>query len=173
MPSPRSIPAGTSIPPEMLALMVKGVSVIVSASGLDLRPSLMRAMGSAVAPDANAITVYLSRSQSVQLLQDIASTGRLAVVFSQPHSHRSLQLKGTVVQIRAADASDQPTLDRYLASMEQELGLIGYPPAFARAMFACALDDLVAVRFTPVQAFDQTPGPHAGQAVVPAAAGTP
>lgn len=167
MPSPRAIPATASIPPEMLALMVKGVSVIVSSCARDLRPSLMRAMGSSVALGGDAITVYLSRSQSVQLLRDIHGTGRLAVVFSQPHSHRSLQLKGTGAQIRAASATDQPALDRYLASMEQELGLIGYPPAFARAMFSSTLDDLVAVSFTPAQAFDQTPGPHAGQAVGP------
>ena len=31
-----------------------------------------------------------------------------------------------------------------------------------RAMLAHRLDDLVAVSFTPAQAFDQTPGPQAG-----------
>ena len=165
MASPRTRPEPASIPPQMLALMVKGVSVIVSAAGLDLHPSLMRAMGSAVAPDGSCITVYLSRSQSVQLLQDISSTRRLAVVFSQPHSHRSVQLKGTLLEIRPADLSDQQALEHYLASMVQELSLIGYGPEFARAMFGCAIDDLVAVRFTPLQAFDQTPGPHAGTAL--------
>ncbi len=149
----------------MLALMVKGVSVIVSAGGLDLRPSLMRAMGSTVAPDGSAVTVYLSRSQSVQLLSDINSTHRLAVVFTQPHSHRALQLKGTLVAIRAATPSDQDALERYKASMVHELGLIGYGAAFSKAMFCCDMDDLVAVSFTPLQAFDQTPGPHAGSAL--------
>ncbi len=158
-------PTRASIPPQMLALMVKGVSVIVSAAGLDLRPSLMRAMGSAVEPDGSCITVYLSRSQSVQLLQDISSTARMALVFTQPHSHRALQLKGTLRSIRAAEPADRSVLERYWASMEQELGLIGYSAQFAHAMFSCDLDDLVAVRFTPLQAFDQTPGPHAGTAL--------
>ena len=172
MPSPRTPPTVASIPPQMLALMVKGVSVIVSAGGLDLHPSLMRAMGSAVAPDGSCITVYLSRSQSVQLLQDIASTRRLAVVFTQPHSHRALQLKGTLREIRAAGVSDQLALEHYLASMVQELALIGYGAGYTRAMFRCAIDDLVAVSFTPQQAFDQTPGPHAGTALA-GARGTP
>ena len=165
MASPRTRPEPASIPPQMLALMVKGVSVIVSAAGLDLHPSLMRAMGSAVAPDGSCITVYLSRSQSVQLLQDISSTRRLAVVFTQPHSHRALQLKGTLLEIRPAEPSDLQALDHYRASMVQELSLIGYGPEYAHAMFRCAIEDLAAVRFTPLQAFDQTPGPHAGTAL--------
>ena len=65
----------------------------------------------------------------------------------------------------AVARADQQALEHYLASMVQELSLIGYGPGFARAMFGCAIDDLVAVRFTPLQAFDQTPGPHAGTAL--------
>lgn len=143
-------------------MMIKGVSVIVGACGLDLRPNLMRAMGSAVDDHGHAVTVYLSRSQSRQLLQDIASTGRLAVVFTQPHSHRAVQVKATGARIRAADASDIPALARYLTSMEEELALIGFDAAFTRAMYSHQIDDIVAVGFEPQQAFDQTPGPKAG-----------
>ena len=39
------------------------------------------------------VTVYLRRSQSEQLLQDIAHTGEIAVVFSVPSTHQTLQLK--------------------------------------------------------------------------------
>lgn len=152
-----------AIAPDLLALMVKGVSVIVSACGLDLRPSLMRAMGSAVDAASLSVTVYLSRSQSRQLLHDIASTGRLAVVFTQPHSHRAVQVKASGgARIRSADASDLPALARYRASMEEELALIGFAPIFTRTMFSQPLEDLVAVSFEPQQAFDQTPGPKAG-----------
>jgi hypothetical protein len=152
-----------AIAPDLLAMMVKGVSVIVSACGLDLRPSLMRAMGSSVDPDGATVTVYLSRSQSRQLLHDIASTGRLAVVFTQPHSHRAVQVKASGgARIRSADASDAPVLARYLASMEEELALIGYGTAFTRTVFSQPLEDMVAVSFEPQQAFDQTPGPKAG-----------
>jgi len=163
MKSASSCTPVAAIAPDLLAMMVKGVSVIVSACGLDLRPSLMRATGSAVDTDNLTVTVYLSRSQSRQLLHDIASTGRLAVVFSQPHSHRAVQVKaGAGARIRCADASDMPALARYRTSMEEELALIGFAPAFTRTMFSQPLDDLVAVSFEPQQAFDQTPGPKAG-----------
>tara|TARA_R110001599_G_scaffold309251_2_gene516209 strand:- start:334 stop:855 length:522 start_codon:yes stop_codon:yes gene_type:complete len=151
-----------AIAPDLLALMVKGVSVIVGACGLDLRPSLMRAMGSAVDADGHTVTVYLSRSQSRELLQDIASTGRLAVVFTQPHSHRAVQLKAGHARIRSADVSDAPALARYVASMEEELALIGFGTDFTRTLFSQPLEDMVAVSFEPEEAFDQTPGPKAG-----------
>lgn len=162
MQAPSRSPQATRIPPDLLALMVKGVSVIVGTCALDLRSGVMRAMGSSVTADGGAVTVYLSRSQSGQLLRDIASTGRLSVLFTQPKSHRSVQVKGEGARIRDADASDQPALELYMASMEQELALIGYGSAFARAAYSYRLDDLAAVTFTPSLAFDQTPGPRAG-----------
>lgn len=148
---------------DVLAMMVRGVSVNVASRDAALRPSLMRAVGSDVAPDGSRITVYLARSQSGQLLQDIASTGRLAVVFSQPSTHRSVQLKASAATLRPAVEADVPVLARYLASMESEVARVGFPPPLTRAMLAYRLDDLVAVTFTPDEAFDQTPGPRAGK----------
>ncbi|MFC5520700.1 hypothetical protein [Polaromonas jejuensis] len=160
------------LPPDLIAMMDKGVSVIVSACSLEMRPSIMRAMGSAIAPDGRSITVYVSRQQSRQLIQDIASTGRIAVVFSEPDSHRTVQVKAGGARIRCAEASDEPALERYLASMEKEIERVGYAPAFTRAMLAGRLDDLVAISFEPAQAFDQTPGPKAG-APLPHGPGSP
>lgn len=150
---------------DVLAMMVRGVSVNVASRDAALRPSLMRAVGSDVAPDGSRITVYLARSQSGQLLQDIASTGHLAVVFSEPATHRSVQLKAGAATLRPATESDRPVLARYLASMEHEVARVGFPPPLTRAMLACRLDDVVAVTFKPEEAYDQTPGPRAGSSL--------
>ncbi|KQT14111.1 hypothetical protein [Ramlibacter sp. Leaf400] len=150
------------LPADLLAMMSRGVSVIVGSRDEALRPSLMRAVGSEVATDGASITVFLARSQSRQLLQDIASTGHVAAVFSEPSSHRTVQLKARQASIRAATEADRPALDSYLASMEHEIERVGYTRVMARAMLAHRLEDLVAVTFTPEQAFDQTPGPRAG-----------
>ena len=153
---------GVRLPAELLAMMTRGVSVIVGSRDEMLRPSIMRAVGSEVAPDGASITVFLARSQSRQLLQDIASTGHVAAVFSEPSSHRTVQLKARQATIRPATEADRPALDSYLASMEHEIQHVGYTLAMARAMLAHRLEDVVAVGFTPEQAFDQTPGPRAG-----------
>jgi hypothetical protein len=154
--------AGVRIPAELLAMMVRGVSVIAASHDAQLRPSLMRAVGSAVAADGSDITIYLVREQSRQLLQDVAAGGRLAVVFSEPSTHRSVQLKAARAQLRDATPQDAAVLARYLASMEHEIECVGHSAPFARAMLAHRLEQVVAVRFVPEQAFEQTPGPRAG-----------
>lgn len=160
LPSPTSL-----LSPEHIAMVDKGVSAIVSACDGHLRPSIMRAMGSSITPDGGSVTVFLARRQSRQLLLDLAATGRIAVVFSEPLSHQTVQVKASQARIRPAQASDEPLLRRYLAAMEYELARVGFDARFVRAMFAWELDDLVAISFEPEVAFDQTPGPRAGAAL--------
>ena len=150
------------LPAEQLAFMKRGVSVIVGSRDAQLRPSIMRAVGSSVAGDGSEITVFLARPQARQLLQDIAATGWIAVVFSEPSTHRSLQLKATRSTQRDATPADAVLLERYLASLERELGCVGIPAPVGRAMLAHRIEDLVAVSFTPESAFERTPGPRAG-----------
>ena len=154
-----------ALPADLVAIMARGVSVIVGSRDAKLHPSIMRAVGSRVEANGQDITVYLSRSSSRQLLQDIAATGQLAVVFSEPSTHRTVQLKAARAEIRQAVDVDAPVLAAYLKSMEHEIQQVGFAPPLTRAMLAHRLDDVVAVRFTPEQAFDQTPGPRAGAAL--------
>ena len=154
-----------TLPADLVAIMARGVSVIVGSRDAKLRPSIMRAVGSRVEANGQDVTVYLSRSSSRQLLQDIAATGQLAVVFSEPSTHRTVQLKASRAEIRQAVDADAPVLAAYLKSMEHEIQQVGFAPPLTRAMLAHRLDDVVAVRFTPEQAFDQTPGPRAGAAL--------
>jgi len=151
--------------PEHIAMIDKGVSTIVASRDAAMRPSVMRAVGAHIKADGSRITVFISRGQSRQLLQDIASTGRVAVVFSQPLSHRTVQVKATEADLRPAEEADLPVLRRYLASMEEEVAAVGFEARFVRAMLAFRLDELVAISFTPTEAFDQTPGPKAGTAL--------
>ena len=155
--------------PDHVAMVESGVSTIVSSCDVNRRPSIMRALASGIAPGGELITVYLSRRQSRQLLLDVTATGRIAVVFSEPFSHRTLQVKASNAQIRAAQAADEPLLKRYLLAMEQEVARVGFEARFTRAMLALDLDDVVAISLTPEEAFDQTPGPKAGTALTAAA----
>ncbi|MEA3393740.1 MAG: pyridoxamine 5'-phosphate oxidase family protein [Pseudomonadota bacterium] len=154
--------------PEFIALITSGVSTIVASHDASGRPSLMRAVGAATTPDGTRITVYLNRPACPQLLADLQATGQIAVVFSEPFSHRAVQVKACRVELRAAGPEDAPVLARYLAGMEHELGRIGFGPDYTRTMLAYQLGDVAAVSFSPEQAFDQTPGPKAGASLPPA-----
>jgi len=145
-----------------IALVEQGVSAIVASRDAALRPSVMRAVGARISPDGQHVTVYLRPSQSHQLLADIAATGHVAVVFSDPPSHRTLQVKATAATLRPAGPQDDAGLRRYLAAMQRAVGQVGYGPDYVAAMLAAPPHDVVAVEFKPESAFDQTPGPHAG-----------
>jgi len=153
--------------PEHIALISSGVSTIVASHDASGRPSLMRAVGATTTPDGNHITVYLNRPACPQLLADLQATGQIAVVFSEPFSHRAVQVKACRVELRAAGPDDAPVLARYLAGMEHELGRIGFGPNYTRIMLGHQLNDVVAVSFRPELAFDQTPGPKAGACLPP------
>jgi len=148
--------------PTHIALIAQGVSAIVSSRSADLRPSIMRAMGTQISPDGQRITIFLRPSQSAQLLADIDAGGPIAVVFSDPPTNRTLQLKAGGAHMHPATASDRAILRRYLVSMQHLVGQVGYGPDYVAAMLSTPPDDLVALEFTPEAAFDQTPGRHAG-----------
>ncbi|MCJ0764809.1 hypothetical protein [Variovorax terrae] len=157
--------AASLLTPEFIALISQGVTTIVCSRDQANRPSVMRAVGSTITPEGRTITVYLTRRSSRQLVQDIAATGSAAVVFSVPFTHRTVQVKTERARIREASPDDEPLLARYLQAMEQEVLRVGYPPSLTRAMLSHRIEDVVAVSFEPLQAFDQTPGPRAGAAL--------
>ena len=154
--------SGPRLPAEIRAFIAKGVSTIVASRDAQLRPSIMRAVGSSVSADGSEVTVFLSRPQSRQLLQDIAAGGPVAAVFSQPTTHRTVQLKGTNARLRNATQDDEPLLAGYLDAFTHELTSVGYRAELPRAMLSHRLEEVVALTFQPEQAFDQTPGPKAG-----------
>ena len=99
--------------PSHIALIAQGVSAIVASRNADLLPSIMRAIGTQISPDGQLITVFLRASQSAQLLADIATCGPIAVVFSDPASNRTVQVKSGSARIRPATPGDQAVLRRY------------------------------------------------------------
>jgi hypothetical protein len=155
----------SAIPADLVEMMVRGVSVNVASRDAQHRPAVMRAIGSQVSADRRSITVFLSRRQAAQLVLDVSANGHIAAVFSEPSSHRTVQVKATRAAVRNAAAADEPVLARYLASMESEIAKVGHPPSVTRAMLAHRIEDVVAVTFEPELAFDQTPGPKAGSAL--------
>ena len=161
----------TSTPPavieaDYIAFMQGGVSICASACSPEREPSVARAVGCRVAPDRTRVSILLSASQSADLLANVRATGAIAVVFSEPPTHRTVQLKGSDAVVEAAAALDGETAGIYRARFAGVLSQLGYARELIYALLACADDDLVAVSFTPNAAFSQTPGPNAGQALL-------
>lgn len=143
-------------------------SIIVATRNAANVPELVRAQGCRVSRDRGRVQLFVQATQAQALFDDIRRNGRIAVVFTCPSTHRSLQLKGddaTVARARPVDAARVAT---YRDAMVVELGRIGISEAMARALLAGDDATLGVVAFTPAAAFVQTPGPDAGRPLEPA-----
>ena len=128
-------------------------------------PNIARATGCRVSPDLRTATVLFGATPSAGLLEDVRRSGMVAVVFSRPVDHRTLQIKATDARIVPLESGDVELATRYVDAFVAHLESLGYSATLIRAFLVCAPDDLVALRFTPSSVFSQTPGPEAGKAL--------
>ncbi len=140
-----------------------GVSVVVATRDAALVPHVVRGCGCRVSRDRRRITVLVEPARVGTVLEDVAANGLVAVVFSQPSTHRTIQIKGTDARLMRVTAADRAVSARHLEAWIAELTRIGYRQDFARVVRGHAGRGLAAITFTPTSAFQQTPGPGAGE----------
>jgi hypothetical protein len=144
------------------AFVTGGVSIIAASRGADNRPAIARAAGCRVSRDGRRITLFVSAARGSALLEAVRSTGVIAAVFSQPSTHRTIQLKGSDGAVATLEPGDAELVARYADAFAAELSGLGYSEV-GRAVVWAPLEELLAVAYTPTSAFDQTPGPRAGR----------
>lgn len=159
-----AVPAAARIDDELAGFIQGAASIIMATRNAEHRPALVRAQGCRVDPDGGRLVVLVAAGQAAELLDDIRDNHRVAVVFTRPSTHRSVQVKGEDARVVAASAQDLALAAGYRDAMVAELALIGVPEARVRALLA-AVGDMVAIEFSPSSAFVQTPGPDAGRAL--------
>lgn len=160
----RHAPPVQSLPLDLehAAFIQGGVSVVVSARNDALVADVVRACGCRVSRDRRRVTVLVEHVRSGSVLEDVGANGRVAVVFSQPSTHRTLQLKGVDATVTRGTAADLRISRRHLAAWVADMQRLGYDADFARAVRGEGTD-LAAINFSVAAAFEQTPGPAAGR----------
>jgi hypothetical protein len=155
------VPDPLVIEPAVARFLDGPVSVVLAACGDGLVVDLAQAFGGRV--DGDRVSVLVARSQAEDVLGLVTQTGAVAVTFSRPSSHRTLQLKGRDARVEPVTPDDLAAWRRYRAAFADELASVGFGGAYAEAMLTVDEADLVAVRFSPAAVFVQTPGPDAGR----------
>lgn len=148
------------------AFITRGISIGVSSCGADLMPSVARGIGCRVSSDRHSVTVLVSKTQAAELLAHVRERGVVAVAFSEPGTHRTIQLKGVDAGAMDATADDVLQAALYCDSFAHELSHLGFDVEMVRTLLCCAPHDMARITFTPNAAFSQTPGPNAGQALL-------
>lgn len=162
--SPAPAPAPARLHGELLAFLSCGLSIHVGACNRAGEPQLVRALALRIDAD-HRISLLLSTPSADGLLAAVAEVPAVAITCCQPSTHRAIQLKGRGAELSVADPARwperQPFKDRFLA----EIAPYGYDETFADAWLDVPPEQWRVVTFTPTGAWNQTPGPGAGQAI--------
>lgn len=142
-------------------------SMTIAARDARNRPVVARAFGCRVSSDRRRVTLYLGVEHSPLAIDCLRENGAIAVAITRPTTHETLQLKGQVLDIGPLSDEDRAEMAAYQDSFVEELAPMGHRPEFVRSVLDAGSKDCVAVVFEPMQLFNQTPGPKAGEKLGP------
>lgn len=153
--------------PSLIGFTQTGVSIRVSSCDAAGCAVVGRAHAAVPLEPSGRLLLILQEGANADVLRAAGETGLIAVVFTQPSTHRSLQFKGRDASL-VPPAPDWPeAVARHGRAFARELRDIGHDETFIAAYNACDLDRLAGIAFTCTDGFDQAPGPRAGEPVAP------
>jgi hypothetical protein len=151
---------------ELAEFCESGVSVVIAASTADGLPIAGRGKACRITPEGT-MRIFLPEPGNTALLAAFSAGSPVAVTFSAPRNHRSIQVKGCAVRPVALEDGDLDRVARQVREFENDLVYVNYPPRFSAAYTAYRAEEIVAIEFAPKDAFVQTPGPGAGEVLAP------
>lgn len=144
-------------------IVEQAVSMALSSCDAGNRPSIAKAAACRISADRLRVTLLVDQQLAADVVRDLRAGHAIAVVFSEPATHRTVQLKAPQAEVAAVTPADREHARQHLEATVAHLLPLGYPQAPIRSYFAHQPEHLVAVSFTPTAAFEQTPGPGAGR----------
>lgn len=151
---------------ELAEFCQSGVSIVIAASTADGLPIAGVARACRITPGGR-MRILLSARANMALLGALARGSAFAATFSAPRNHRSIQIKALSARQVDPTVGELDEVERQVRTFTSELVFVSYTPRFAGAYTGYSLDDIVAIEFSPHEAFVQTPGPGAGEHLVP------
>ena len=117
------------------------------------------ALGAAlVADEEGRVTVYLPEVAAARTIANAAEAGSIAVAAEFIPTHRTVQVKGKVLEIREAREDERALVERMQGEFFDDVALIGAPAHVRRRLrWPCR-----AITFQAEEVYEQTPGPRAG-----------
>jgi hypothetical protein len=143
----------------LASFLEEGIGVHLGTRTSDLEPNGARAVAAKVEDAGRQLVVYVPAAFADLVLPDLQSNGQAAVLFGRPIDDRSVQVKGTFVDVRDGHDDERAMVLAQWEGYMDNLGAIGIP----RAVYGrCPTWPVVAIRLKVTALFEQTPGPSAG-----------
>ena len=156
--------AETRLAPDVVALCQMGANIIFGVRGLDGAPIAGLAPACRIVGDRH-VRLLVQRKGNDDALLALTRDSRIAATFTRISDHRSIQLKGLDAVIGAVQPEDLRAATRQARALRDKIIDLELGDAFATAYCSYEPAELVAIQYTPDQAFTQTPGPGAGTRV--------
>ena len=137
-----------------------GVSIIAASTDRRNLPTIVRVVGCRVSPDRRKVTLLAPSFEP--FITAVRTTRTVAVTFSQPSTHKTIQLKATDAGLVKGVKRDAATIQAYADAFVADVCPLGYSEELIRALVWCDPSTVSAIGFQPTAAFQQTPGPRAG-----------
>jgi hypothetical protein len=154
----------STLPPELVEFLSAGVAHQIGACDRTGRPSICRALG-AIVDEHGRVVVMLSGESGFEVLDAIRETGLVSAVFVQPSTYRTLHVKGRDAQVAPAAPEHRALIPARREAFLQQIARYGFTRDFVMAWYTVPDEQLMAITFTPIGAWNQTPGPGAGGAI--------
>ncbi|PWW03741.1 hypothetical protein DFR52_101427 [Hoeflea marina] len=149
---------------DVVALCQVGASIIFGVRGLDGAPIAGLGLACRIV-DNRQVRLLVLRKPNDDALMALTRDSRIAATFTRISDHRSIQLKGLDAVIGAVQPEDLRAATRQARAFRDMIIDLELGDAFAAAYCSYEPAELVAIQYTPDQAFTQTPGPGAGTRV--------
>jgi len=140
-------------------LLDDGVAVVAATVDQAGFPSITRGWGPRIDHDSGRLELALTAPSGSAMQINLDLGGRVAITFSEMTTYWTVQVKGSVHEVRSLDDSDRTRVDSHLARFVAAAGQLGIAEGAANFF----LGDLLMVSMEPERVTEQTPGPNAGR----------
>ena len=148
---------------ELIGMLAAGVAHQVGGCTNAGRPVVCRGM--AAQHEAGRLLVIISSESGFEVLDAIRQNGNIAVNITLPSNYRSISFVGNDAVVRGSGAAWRPLVTERHEAFREQLKRYCIPPDFTNAWYSASDAQLIAIRFTPTLARNQTPGPGAGSTI--------
>jgi hypothetical protein len=148
---------------DMIDLLAAGVAHQVGGCTNAGRPVVCR--GLAAQHEAGRLLVIVSAESGFEVIDAIRQNGNIALNVTLPSNYRSMSFIGDDAVVRGSGAAWRPLVTERHAAFREQLVRYGFSPEYTDSWYHAPDEHLVAIRFTPLVARNQTPGPGAGNAL--------
>ncbi|WP_374435314.1 hypothetical protein [Tabrizicola sp.] len=123
---------GAGFSHQIAAFIESGVSIVMGVAGPAGQARTGRALAARVVGDGTIRIVYVEDGNTA-ITSAARSGGPIAVTFSAPLSHRTVQIKGFSSKTEELQREDEDYVRQQTEAFAQILAAVGEPPRFVQA----------------------------------------